>query len=120
MQVGNLIISEIVKNAYHAEGSLGQNIFLSIAIGISMIAAFEWGRKQSGIKKWGGFVFAGILAFFSLLTESSYNGLAMFIVFYFFYNKNLPYILPMRVCAFSFSCGALIISSTSGSLSING
>jgi len=88
MQVGNLIISEIVKNAYHAEGSLGQNIFLSIAIGISMIAAFEWGRKQSGIKKWGGFVFAGILAFFSLLTESSYNGLAMFIVFYFFYNKK--------------------------------
>ena len=90
MQVGNFIISRIVQTAYQPEYffPVGQNIFLSIAVGVSMVAAFEWGRSQSGFKKWGGFALAGFLAFASLLTEASYNGLAMLIVFYFFYNKK--------------------------------
>ncbi len=90
MQVGNFIISQIVKNTYQPENffPIGQNILLSIAVGVSMIAAFEWGRTQIGIKKWGGFVLAGFLALASFLTEASYNGLAMLIVFYFFYNKK--------------------------------
>ncbi len=90
MQVGNFVVSEIVKNTYQPENffPVGQNIFLSIAVGVSMVAAFEWGCSQSGIKKWGGFALAGFLAFASLLTEASYNGLAMFVVFYFFYNKK--------------------------------
>jgi hypothetical protein len=90
MQVGNFIISRIVQTAYQPEHffPVGQNIFLSIAVGVSMIAAFEWGRTQIGIKKWSGFALAGFLAFASLLTEATYNGLAMLIVFYFFYNKK--------------------------------
>ncbi len=90
MQVGNFIISRIVQTAYQPEHffPVGQNIFLSIAVGVSMVAAFEWGRAQIGIKKWSGFALAGLLAFASLLTEASYNGLAMLIVFYFFYNKK--------------------------------
>lgn len=90
MQVGNFIINRIVQTAYQPEHlfPVGQNIFLSIAVGVSMVAALEWGRTQIGIKKWGWFALAGFFAFASLLTESSYNGLAMFIVFYFFYNKK--------------------------------
>ena len=90
MQVGNFIISRIVQAAFQPENffPVGQNIFLSIAVGVSMIAAFEWGCSQIGSKKWGGFALAGLLAFASLLTEASYNGLAMLIVFYFFYNKK--------------------------------
>lgn len=90
MQAGNFIISRIVQTTYQPEHffPVGQNIFLSIAVGVSMIAAFEWGHAQIGIKKWGEFALAGFLAFASLLTEASYNGLAMLIVFYFFYNKK--------------------------------
>ncbi len=90
MQVGNFIISRIVQTAYQPERffQVAQNIFLSIAVGVSIIAAFEWGRSQIGIKKWGGFALAGFFAFASLLTSASYNGLAMFLVFYFFYNKK--------------------------------
>ncbi len=90
MQVGNFIISRIVQTAYQPEGffPVAQNIFLSIAVGVSIIAAFEWGRSQIGIKKWGEFALAGFFAFASLLTSASYNGLAMFLVFYFFYNKK--------------------------------
>ncbi|MBK8421320.1 TraX family protein [Candidatus Villigracilis saccharophilus] len=90
MQVGNFIISQIVQTAYQPEHffPVGQNIFLSIAVGVSMVAAFEWGRAQIGLKKWSGFALTGLLAFASLLTEASYNGLAMLIVFYFFYNKK--------------------------------
>ncbi len=90
MQVGNFIVSKIVQTVYQPVQffPLAQNIFLSIAVGVSMIAAIEWGRKQTGSKKWVGFALAGFLAFASLITESSYNGLAMLIVFYFFYNKK--------------------------------
>lgn len=90
MQVGNFIISRIIQTTFQPENffPVAQNIFLSIAVGVSMIAAFEWGRSQSGIKKWGGFALAGFLAFASLLTEASYNGLAMLSVFYFFYDKK--------------------------------
>ncbi len=90
MQVGNFIISRIVQATFQPENffPVGQNIFLSIAVGVSMIAAFEWGRAQIGFKKWGGFALAGLLAFASLLTEASYNGLAVLIVFYFLYNKK--------------------------------
>ncbi|MBK7179996.1 MAG: TraX family protein [Candidatus Promineifilaceae bacterium] len=90
MQVGNFIVSRIVETVYQSENffPVGQNIFLSIAVGVSMVAALEWGRTQIGIKKWGGFALAGVFAFTSLLTESSYIGLSMLIVFYFFYNKK--------------------------------
>ena len=90
MQVGNFIISRIVQATFQPENffPVGQNIFISIAVGVSIIAAFEWGRSQIGFKKWGGVALAGLLVFASLLTEASYNGLAMLIVFYFFYNKK--------------------------------
>ena len=90
MQVGNFIISRVVQTTFQPEDffPVAQNIFLSIAVGVSMIAAFEWGRAQVGSKKWIGFALAGFLAFASLLTESSYNGLAMLVVFYFFYDKK--------------------------------
>lgn len=90
MQVGNFIISRIVQTTLQPENffPVAQNIFLSIAVGVSMIAAIEWGRSQNGFKKWSGFALAGFLAFACLLTESSYNGLAMLVVFYFFYDKK--------------------------------
>jgi hypothetical protein len=90
MQTGNFIISQVVKTALQPAEffPIGQNIFLSIAVGISMIAAWDWARDQSGTRKIGGWVLAGGLAFASLMTEASYNGLLMFIVFYAFYGKK--------------------------------
>lgn len=108
MQIGNFINSQIVQTAYQPElfFPVGQNIFLSIAVGVSMIAAFEWGRTQIGFKKWGGLAFTGLLAFASLLTEASYNGLAMLIVFYFFYNKKTSlYFAYAGLCVLFFLWG---------------
>ncbi len=53
-----------------------------------MIATLEWARAQAGSKKWGGFVLAVVLAAASLLTEATYYGPAMFLVFYFCYNRK--------------------------------
>ena len=90
MEIGNLVVSRIAQTNFQPEYffPVRQNIFLSIATGISWVAAIEWGRTQIGLKKWSGFALAGVFAFASLLTEASYNGLAMLIVFYFFYNKK--------------------------------
>lgn len=90
MQIGNIIISQFVKIAFQPEAffPIGQNIFLSLAVGVSMITAWDWARTQQGKKKFAGWVLAGLLAFASLLTEASYNGLLMFIVFYAFYGKK--------------------------------
>lgn len=90
MQIGNFVISRIVQAVYQPDPffPIGQNIFLSIAVGVSMIAAFEWARAQIGSKKWLGHSLAIFLAFVSLLIESSYYGLTMFVVFYFFYHKK--------------------------------
>lgn len=90
MQIGNFIISQVVKTTLQPAEffPIGQNIFLSIAVGISMIAAWDWARTQSGTRKIGGWALAGGLAFASLMTEASYNGLLMFIVFYAFYGKK--------------------------------
>lgn len=89
MQTGNFIISQVVKTTLQPAEffPIGQNIFLSIAVGISMIAAWDWARTQSGTRKIGGWVLAGGLAFASLYA-TSYNGLLMFIVFYAFYGKK--------------------------------
>ncbi len=110
MQAGNFILSRIVQSVYKPVNyfPLEQNIFLSIAVGVSMIAAFEWGRMQSGAKKWGGFALAALFAFASLITESSYYGLAMFIVFYFFYNKKPAlYYVYAGLCMLFFLQGLL-------------
>ncbi len=91
MQVGNFVISRIVQAVYQPGDPffpLEQNIFLTIAVGVSMVAAFEWARAQTGSKKWLGFGLAGLLAFASLFVESSYYGLGMFLIFYFFYHKK--------------------------------
>ena len=90
MQAGNFVISQIVKRTFQPQEffPVGQNIFLSIAVGVGMLATWEWSRTQSGAKKYSGWALAGLLAFVSLLTESSYIGLLMFIVFYFFHGKK--------------------------------
>lgn len=90
MLVGNFIISQIVKAALQADPffPIGQNIFLSIAVGVSMIAAWDWAQTQTGRNKILGFALAGFLALASLFTEASYNGLLMIIVFYAFYGKK--------------------------------
>ncbi|MBI5954106.1 MAG: hypothetical protein HY865_20810 [Chloroflexi bacterium] len=90
MQVGNFLVSKIVETAYQPEDffEIGQNIFLSIALGVSMIAAIEWGRAQIGYKKWVGFILGGLFALASPLGEADHTGLALFLVFYFFYNRK--------------------------------
>jgi hypothetical protein len=101
MQAGNFIISQIVKSTFQPQEffPVGQNIFLSIAVGVGMLAAWEWSRTQSGAKKYSGWALAGLLAFVSLLTESSYIGLLMFIVFYFFHGKKtMLYIAYAGLC----------------------
>ena len=92
MEAGNYLVGWLVKTQVNPEYFFkpGQNIFLSIAFGISMIAAFEMARNAEGDKKkkWGGVLLGIIFMFASLLSEASYNGLLMYLVFYFFYNKK--------------------------------
>jgi len=90
MFAGNFLVGRLVKNLYQPENyfPVGQNIFLSIAFGVSLVAALEWAKTQTGYKKWSGYALAGFFLLASLFSESSYNGLAMVLVFYFFYNKK--------------------------------
>ena len=90
MFAGNFLVGNLVKYLYQPENyfPIGQNIFLSIAFGVSMVAALEWAKIQTGYKKWSGYVLAGFFILASLFSEASYNGLAMALVFYFFYSKK--------------------------------
>ena len=91
MFAGNVLVGNLVKYLYQPENyfPIGQNIFLSIAFGISMVAAFEWAKTQTDYRrKWGGYGLAGFFVLASLFSDASYNGLAMVLVFYFFYNKK--------------------------------
>jgi len=53
MAIGNIILESIVKNEFHPASfvSVDQNIFLAIAIGISILAAFDWEKTKNGFKK---------------------------------------------------------------------
>jgi TraX protein len=90
MQAGDLVVSRIVKQVYQPTPffPVGQNIFLSIALGISLVAALEWVRGQKGARKIGGWAGVVVLALASMFTEASYNGLLLFIVFYAFHDKK--------------------------------
>ena len=94
MLLGNLLVGQLIKTIIQPQTYFfnpGQNIFLSIAFGISMVASFEMARNanhEDKKKLWGGYSLAFLFMILSLVSESSYNGLLMYLVFYFFYDKK--------------------------------
>ena len=88
-----------------------QNIFLSIAVGVSLISVLEWTKKQHTIQtKVVGLLGASALAFVSIFTESSLTGLGLFAVFYLFYNRRPGlYIAYVAMCMLSVLNGLMNI-----------
>ncbi len=88
MAAGNYVMGLIVRQVFKPERffPLGQNIFLSIAVGVSMVAAFEWSRTESG-RKWQGIALGVFFTLLGLITESNYLGVVCFLIFYFFRQK---------------------------------
>jgi hypothetical protein len=107
MALGNFGMYSVVNRMYGADYAfggetidpVGLNIFLSIAVYVSLVAVLEWTRVQSSWKKLLGCL--GILAvgFGVRWVEYSYLGLSMILVFYFFYNKKPEvYIVYAALC----------------------
>jgi len=114
MAVGNYIVYEAVYHTINTQyaGVYGDgykhNVFLAIAVGVSVISAIERGRHQIGIKRLQSYGMATVFSFISLFTEFSYIGLGCFAIFYFFYKyKNL---LDFAYIAF---CGLLLLEGMS-------
>jgi len=95
MAVGNLIMSLLVTNEFKLSYYvyLGQNIFLTIAIGVSIVACFEWVKKMSGYNKLIPLFVIYLLSIAGLFVESSIFGLVMFYIFYFFRGKKYLFVV---------------------------
>ena len=94
MALGNLIMSLFVTNRFSLTYFvyLGQNIFLTIAIGVSIVACFEWAKKMHGYKILIPLSSAYLLSIAALFVESSIFGLVMFYIFYFYRGKKYLFV----------------------------
>ncbi|MFA5196833.1 MAG: TraX family protein [Patescibacteria group bacterium] len=95
MLIGNMIMEMIVKNEFQPIHLMGisQNIFLTIAVGVSIVAAFEWMKKTTGYQRILPFLAIYFLSIAALFVESSFYGLFMFYVFYFFRGKKIMFVV---------------------------
>lgn len=91
MQIGNVLLYYVAKNILHNEHAtiLPANIFLSLALGVSVVAILYWARGKNIIVKYNAFLGIFALAFISLFAEASFYTLLIFIPLYYAYqNKN--------------------------------
>lgn len=100
MLVGNILISSLVYLFAQpvAYAPVEQNVFMSIAVGVSMVAALEWGRLATGYTRLCWFVAAAGLAWLMLATEASWLGIVLFLLFYRWYQSPDLYISYAGVC----------------------
>lgn len=93
MQAGNIILSRLVQSTFHPANyyALDHNVMLSLATGVSTIAAFEWARSENGYRQWFGYILGVLFGIASLYTEASIFGLAIFLIFYFL-HENKPWV----------------------------
>ena len=67
---------------------VGLNIFLSLAVGLSLLASLEWARGESGARRWLGYAAAVLLGVALLFTEASYLALVTLIPFYVWHDQR--------------------------------
>jgi uncharacterized membrane protein YqjE len=67
---------------------VGLNIFLSLAVGLSLLASLEWARGESGARRWLGVGAAVLLGIALLFTEASYLALVTLIPFYVWHDQR--------------------------------
>lgn len=107
MAVGNFLVSRLGQIIFQSEQIFGvpQNIFLSLAVGLHLIATVEWASKQKDYYKWLGYGFAGALFVLSLYTETSFYGTILLGLFFVLYQKK-----PMVYLAYIAYCSVWLIS----------
>jgi len=92
MAVGNIILGYITAKIFDLDKIyfIYYNIFLSMALGISVIYAIDWLKKQTSYKMNAlGMTLILVLSSISLLTEYGYIALAAILIFYFFREKPI-------------------------------
>lgn len=116
MSAGNYAISEfvqwhlqIVSTPENPYFWIWHNIFLSIFLWVAMIWCLDLTKIFFKKHWWKCFLFGIMFVFFafaSLISEASYNGLVMFLVFYFSYgSKKLLAIFYTLLCVLFFAKG---------------
>ncbi len=90
MAVGNLVVMGFVIDSLHPSPFyyLGQNIFLTIAIGVSIVAGLEWEKKTKKLRKIIPISIVYCLSILAIFTEYSYFALILFFIFYFCRGKK--------------------------------
>jgi hypothetical protein len=95
MSAGNLILSLIVKHEFQLLhlSYIGQNIFLTIAIGVSIVACLEWIKKLKDLRKLIPLALIYFLSIAAIFVEYSIFGLVMFYIFYFFRGNKYLFVV---------------------------
>lgn len=92
MQVGDYLMSWLVKSQFQPSDfePLKYNIFLAIAVGVSLVASIDYGRNSSGFKRIFAYVVALVLALLCTQVEAAYVTLGSFLIFYFLHGTTWP------------------------------
>lgn len=90
MMGGNLIMKYWLSEAYVPNELflLSSNIFLSLTVGVSMIGALEYAKIVAWKERWMWYLLAGIFCALTFLTDFSFVGAVLFLLFYFFHNQR--------------------------------
>jgi len=99
MVIGNIAMFLLVKSEFDPASltSVGQNIFLTIAIGVSVVAALDWEKKKQGFRKVLPIVTVYILGIIYLVYNFdlfySLFGLVMFCSAYFLRKSKYLFVV---------------------------
>ncbi|MGL5348152.1 MAG: TraX family protein [Peptostreptococcaceae bacterium] len=85
MQVGNIAINTILKSK---EVSVHNNIFLTLALGLTIISILEYSKKKVGANKLMLITAAILLLPLSILTEGGIAVIPFILITYLFRNSN--------------------------------
>lgn len=115
MAWGNYAVNWILRSQFSSVSpsvpELYNNIFLSLALGVSILRTIVWLQTQNQLWKQIFGVFGIIfLALVLLITEASYYGIAMIFIFYF--CRNSPVVLSVLYSLFCLFLFSGVLSNT--------
>lgn len=92
MQVGDYLMGWLVKSQFNPADfePLRYNIFLAIAVGVSLVASIDYGRNHPGFRRIYAYVAALIFVLLCTMVEARFVTLGSFLIFYFLRGRGRP------------------------------